>query len=164
VHRSHDAERDDRTKQRGCQIFSIYIKSKGVKESQTIVQVSCEFHLQSDILLSIMATRPVRFEFYCGEEELKYFHDIPRSLVIGRAQVAQDAGYSKLFVEALQPIMKEYEAVCLATSNAFCENCGSPRTTVLQTPMSWLHKVDDPFVVVWTNPVCGKGGCEIQIR
>ena len=60
--------------------------------------------------------------------------------------------------------MKEHEGVCLATSKATCENCGSARTTVLQTPMSWLHKINDPFVAVWVNPVCGKGECEIRIR
>ena|SRR6266566_3733027 len=60
--------------------------------------------------------------------------------------------------------MKEHEAVCLTKSKALYENCGSPRTTVLQTPMSWLHKVDDPFVAIWANPVYRKGGCEIQIR
>ncbi len=30
--------------------------------------------------------------------------------------------------------------------------------------MSWLHKADDPFVVVWVNPVCEKGECENQIH
>ena len=111
-----------------------------------------------------MSTCPVRFEFHCGEEELKYTHNISRSLVAAGAQVAQDTGYGNLFVKTLQPIMKEHEAICLATSNSHCENCGSRRTTVLQTPMSWLHKADDPFVVVWVNPVCEKGECESQIR
>ena len=82
-----------------------------------------------------MATCPVRFEFYCGEEELKYTHNITRSLVTVGPQVVQVAGYRNLFVKEIQSIMKEHEAACLATSNASCENCGSPRTTVLQTPM-----------------------------
>ena len=81
-----------------------------------------------------------------------------------RVQMAQDAGYSNHFVKALQPIMKEHEVICLAISDAHCENCGSPRTTVLQTPMSWLHKVDDPFVVVWVNSVCEKGEYKNQIH
>jgi len=111
-----------------------------------------------------MATCPVRFEFYCGEEELKYIHTIPRSLVAAGGQAAQHVEYSDLFVRVLEPIMKEHDAACVAASNTLCENCGSPRTTALQSPMSWLHKVDDPFVAVWVNPVCGKGKCEIQIR
>jgi hypothetical protein len=111
-----------------------------------------------------MAICPVRFEFYCGEEELKYIHSIPRSLITAGDQDAQDAGYSNLFVRAVEPIMKEHAAACVAASNGLCENCGSPRITALQTPMSWLHKVDDPFVAVWVNPMCGKGKCEIQIR
>ena len=100
-------------------------------------------------MLYIMATCPVRFVFYCGEEELQYTHNLPRSLVSARGQAAKDAGYNNLFVGELGPIMKEHEASCLGISNALCGNCGSPRTKVLQTPMSWLHKVDDPFVAVW---------------
>jgi hypothetical protein len=30
--------------------------------------------------------------------------------------------------------------------------------------MSWLHIVDDPFVNVFANPVCGKGECETKTR
>jgi hypothetical protein len=83
----------------------------------------------------MMATCPVRFEFYCGEEELKYIHNVPRNLVTVGAQAAQkDVGYANLFVNTLQLIIKEHEAACLANSNAFCENCGSPRVTALQTP------------------------------
>ena len=83
-----------------------------------------------------MATCPVRFEFYCGEEELKYVHNVPRNLVTVGAQAAQkDAGYANLFVNTLQPTIKEHEVACLANSHAFCENCGSPRVTALQTPM-----------------------------
>ncbi|KAK0631524.1 hypothetical protein B0T14DRAFT_417905, partial [Immersiella caudata] len=53
------------------------------------------------------------------------------------------ARYNDLFVRALKLIMKEHKAACLATLNALCENYGSARTTVLQTPMSWLHRVDN---------------------
>ncbi|KAH7110451.1 hypothetical protein EDB81DRAFT_927018 [Dactylonectria macrodidyma] len=114
-----------------------------------------------------MATCPVRFEFHCerAPAKLKYIHNIPRSLVTADAQAAQeDAGYINRFVDALRPIMKEHEAACRAASNTLCGNCGSPTVTVLQTPMSWVHIVEDPFVAIWANPVCGKGQCEIQIR
>jgi MYND finger len=112
-----------------------------------------------------MAACPVRFEFYCGEEELKYVHNVPRNLVTAGVQAAQkDAGYGNLFLNTLQPIIKEHEAACLANSNAFCENCGSPRVTALQTPMSWLQNVGDPFVAIWVNPVCGKDKCQTQVR
>jgi len=112
-----------------------------------------------------MATCLVQFEFYCGEAKLKFVHNVPRDLVNIRAQEAQkDAGYAKLFKSTLQPIITDHEAACLANSNAFCENCGSPRVTALQTPMSWLQNVGDPFVAIWVNPVCGKGECETQIR
>ena len=112
-----------------------------------------------------MATCPVRFEFYCGEEELKFIHNVPRSLVtVGAQATRKEAGYGNLFINTLLPIIKEHEAACLTNSNAFCENCGSPRVTALQTPMSWLQNVEDPFVAVWVNPVCGKDKCETEIR
>jgi hypothetical protein len=60
--------------------------------------------------------------------------------------------------------MKEHEAICRATSNPRCGNCGSPTAKILQTPMSWLHVVDDPFVSIWVDPVCAKGECEIETR
>src|SRR5947207_14361900 len=76
-----------------------------------------------------MATRPVRFEFHCenASEKLKYVHHIPRSLVTAAAQTAQnDAVYINVFVNTLQPILKEHEVACRAASNPLCGNCGSP--------------------------------------
>ena len=35
---------------------------------------------------------------------------------------------------------------------------------VLQTPMSWLHTMQDPFVNVWVTAVCGRRQCEIVMR
>jgi hypothetical protein len=82
-----------------------------------------------------MATCPVRFEVYCGKEELKYIHNVPRNLVTVGAQVAlKDVRYVKLFMKTLPPIIKEHEAACLANSNGFCENYDSLRVTALQTP------------------------------
>ncbi|RFU24591.1 hypothetical protein B7463_g11746, partial [Scytalidium lignicola] len=114
-----------------------------------------------------MATCPVRFEFHCenAPEKLKFIHNVPRSFVTSDAQTAQrDPGYANRFATMLQPIMKEHEAACLAASNPRCGNCGSPTMKTVQTPMSWLHIVNDPFVNVWVNPICGKGECEIKTR
>src|SRR5207247_11089553 len=98
-----------------------------------------------------MDTRPIRFEFQCeeGGDELKFIHNIPSSLVNPEVLAAQrDSGYGSLFLTAIQPILKEHEAACRAASNGFCENCGQPSVGVLQTPMSWLHNAEDPFVAV----------------
>jgi len=113
-----------------------------------------------------MATCPVRFDFNTElQGKLKYVHNVPRSLVTPTAQVAQrDPEYVKSFVAAIQPIMQEHEAACRAASNSKCQSCGSPAVKVLQTPMSWLHIVDEPFVNVWVNPVCNKSECEMRTR
>lgn len=72
--------------------------------------------------------------------------------------------YAKSFADAIMPIMKGHESACLAASNTQCENCGSPRTKILQTPCSWLHNVDGPFVSVWVHSICDKTECNIQTR
>jgi len=110
-----------------------------------------------------MATRLVRFEFHCeeGPDELKFIHNFPSGLTNPEALAVQrDDRYRSLFLAAIRPILKEYEAACRAASKAFCENCGLPSVGVLQTPMSWLHNAEDPFVAVLVNPVCGERECE----
>ncbi|KAK3312959.1 hypothetical protein B0H66DRAFT_569253 [Apodospora peruviana] len=107
-----------------------------------------------------MATCPVRFEFHCDEasEELNL-------VVYEQTQAAQkDAEYVSRFLAAIQLILKEHQADCRAASKPFCGNCGSPSAGILQTPMSWLHNVQDPFVVIWVNHICGKAECETQMR
>jgi hypothetical protein len=114
-----------------------------------------------------MATRPVRFEFHCelAREKLKYVHNIPARLVQPTAQAAQaDPEYVQAFVTALQPIMQEHEAACRAASSPKCQNCGSPTFKNLQTPMSMLQVVEDPFINVWVNSVCNKPMCEFKVR
>jgi len=113
-----------------------------------------------------MATRPVRFDFQTElQGTLTYIHNVPSSLVTPTAQAAQhEPEYVKKFVSTIQPIMLEHEAACRAASNPKCQSCGSPATTVLQTPMSWLHIVEKPFVSVCVNPVCSKKECEIRER
>ena len=113
-----------------------------------------------------MATCPVRFDFNTElQGKLKFVHNVPRSLVTPTAQVAQhDPEYVKNFVTTIQPIMQEHEVACHAASNPKCQSCGSPTVKVLQTPMSWLHIVDEPFINVLVNPMCDKSECEIRTR
>ena len=113
-----------------------------------------------------MATCPVRFDFQTDlQGTLKYIRNIPRSLVTSNAQVTQhDPEYIRNFLAAIRPIMLEHEAACRAASNPKCQNCGSPTVQVLQTPMSWLHIVDEPFINVLVNPVCDKSECEMRTR
>lgn len=75
-----------------------------------------------------------------------------------------EQSYVQSFVAALRPIIVERDAVCLANSNKNCQVCGLLTTKVLQTPMSWLHIVEDPFINVWVNPVCAKSECEMQVQ
>lgn len=60
--------------------------------------------------------------------------------------------------------MNEREAACRRASNPFCVSWGSLITTVLQTPMSYLHKEGDPCVAVIVSGVYGEVECEIQTR
>lgn len=113
-----------------------------------------------------MATCRVRFDFQTDlQGTLKYVHNIPRSFVTPNAQVMQrDPEYIKNFLAAIRPIMLEHEAAYQVASNPKCQSCGSPTVKVLQTPMSWLHIVDEPFINVLVNPVYDKSECEMRTR
>lgn len=113
-----------------------------------------------------MATVPVRFEFSVERgPKLRYTHPLPRRLIMSTGGAAQsDAGYASDFALSLGPIMQAHETEWQAMSSRQCGICGAATFKVLQTPMSWLHIVEDPFVLVWVNAVCGKEGCEMGMR
>jgi len=113
-----------------------------------------------------MATCPVRFDFHTDlQGTLKYIHNVPCSLVTPDAEATQrNPEYAKNFVSTIQPIMKEHEAACRTATVPKCQSCDSPTVKILQTPMSWLHIVDKPFVSVYVHPVCNKNECEIRVR
>lgn len=113
-----------------------------------------------------MATRSARFHFVCDKapQGLDFNHPVPESLVNPLSKVREESSFAERFRHAILPFIKEHEAACRAASNPFCVSCGSPITTVLQTPMSYLHKADDPHVAVLVGSVCGKVECEIETR
>jgi MYND finger protein len=113
-----------------------------------------------------MATCPVRFDFMTDlRGQLKFIHNIPRSLVTPTAQASQsDPKYIEKFQIAIKPILLEHYPVCFAASDQKCRNCGSPTTIILQTPISYLHRLNDPFVNVLLNPVCNKTECEMRTQ
>ena len=97
-----------------------------------------------------MATRPIRFQFLCDKvvEGLNFNHPVPESLVIPLSKIRQESSFADRFRHAVLPFMKEHEAACSPAFDPLCVSCGSPITTVLQTPMSYLHKVGDPHGTV----------------
>jgi hypothetical protein len=110
-----------------------------------------------------MATRPVRFEFVCDLKKFQHTLPLPRTLVRPDG-LQQDPEFAKSFVTAITPIIGDKEPACRAASSPQCGICSGPTQKILMTPMSWLHRVDDPFVHIIANPVCGKGGCEVKMR
>lgn len=111
-----------------------------------------------------MALCPVRFEFQCEKDTLKFNHNVPRSLVTADPQYTHTPQYAEAFIAALQPIMNEREPACRAASSPECGQCHSPTAKILLTPMSWLHNVQDPFVNAWANAVCANPACEAKSR
>ena len=113
-----------------------------------------------------MTTHPVRFEFICENtsNKLKFYHNIPSHLITVESPSLQSPAYVNSFLNAITPIMKAHEKDCRQASDPHCGNCGSPTDRILQTPMSWLHHLDEPFVLVFVHPVCEKERCETQTR
>ncbi len=114
-----------------------------------------------------MATRSVRFDFYCEKpkDKLHFHHDLPASLITDNVHHTQgDTAYMQAFVTAIEPIINEHERVCFNASADQCGICGEPKAKALMTPMSWLHVIEEPFINVWVNPICGKAKCELEER
>jgi hypothetical protein len=112
-----------------------------------------------------MATVPVRFEFMCDKETLKYMHNVPRSLVNANpAAVQANLEYQNNFVSTVKPIVAEHYAAALAACQDGCCVCDAPKTQANLSPISFLHVAQDPFVTVMAAPVCEKGNCEIEAR
>ncbi|KAJ3500258.1 hypothetical protein NM208_g17185 [Fusarium decemcellulare] len=113
-----------------------------------------------------MTARPVRFQFICDKapEGLDFDHPVPESLITPLSKAREESSFHDRFQRAILPFMKEHEAACRTASNPLCGSCGSPITTVLQTPMSYLHEARDPRVAVVVSGVCGKVECEIKTR
>lgn len=114
-----------------------------------------------------MATRSVRFEFICENtsNKLVFHHNIPSHLITVESQSLQRSpAYVNSFLTAITPIMKVHEKDCRRASDPHCGNCGSPTVGILQTPMSFLQRLDEAFVSVFVHPICEKETCETQTR
>lgn len=83
---------------------------------------------------------------------------------MSEAKTGQDSNYNKQFIESLKPILKQQESVCKSACDSVCGICGEPTKETLQTPMSWLHREENPFIGVWVSAVCSNGNCEFQTR
>ena len=109
-----------------------------------------------------MATKSVRFEFFCGPNaNLIFHHDLPSSL-LQASTAGSTPAFRQAYVQAMAPIMKERQEICLKSSQAKCSVCDIGLTkSVLTTPISWLHQKSDPKVVVIVTPVCEKQPCHV---
>ncbi|KAK8088902.1 hypothetical protein PG997_003863 [Apiospora hydei] len=96
------------------------------------------------------ATRKVTFVFMCGETQLDYTHDLPARLVT--ADPAGVADYREAYMRAVAPIMDQHKAVCLVASPGRVRR--APTTQILTTPMSYLHVVQEPRVMVLVTAIC----------
>lgn len=67
-------------------------------------------------------------------------------------------------MSAIRPILAQQIAACEAAAPPNCKACGKRTTTVLQTPMSYLHEIEHPYIVVLVTEVCNKQECELKSR
>ncbi|KAK8114485.1 uncharacterized protein PG998_001025 [Apiospora kogelbergensis] len=108
-----------------------------------------------------MATRKVTFVFVCGDEPLQYTHDVPARLVT--ADPASQPDYREAYMRAVAPIMDQHKGVCLVASPDVCGVCEKkPATEILTTPMSYLHVVEEPRVMVLVTAICDQDVCSTR--
>ncbi|KAK6842127.1 hypothetical protein PG990_005882 [Apiospora arundinis] len=108
-----------------------------------------------------MSTRKVTFVFMCGETQLDYTHDVPARLVT--ADPASLPDYREAYMRAVAPIMDQHKGVCLVASPDACGVCEkAPTTQILTTPMSYLHVVEEPRVMVLVTAICDSDACNTR--
>lgn len=110
-----------------------------------------------------MTTRPVRFELMCDKEHLEYNFPLPTTPVRPDRPTTKPNSPTA----SLQPLFHSYEtkkkpAPLHPVRNA--EFAAHPARNPHDSPMSWLHLVDDPFVKVIASPTCQKGECVVKMR
>ena len=110
---------------------------KGRYSRQSPAAVTIQASLQVGDLRPghVMATVPVRFEFYCdgGENTLRFVHDIPQEVVGSSQLVGEHGAYDDAFMKAVTPILKARAQACQDASGASCESCGSRATDIYNT-------------------------------
>ncbi|KAJ0120945.1 hypothetical protein N8I77_003480 [Diaporthe amygdali] len=107
-----------------------------------------------------MTTKPVRCQFLCEKRQLEFKHDIPSSLV-GPAALSNPA-MPQMFTTVMRPIVLEHAEASLKACEDKCsaKDCKRDASTVVATPMSYLHKTEDPFVIIMTVACCGNEDCD----
>ncbi|KAH9908616.1 hypothetical protein F4778DRAFT_354820 [Xylariomycetidae sp. FL2044] len=104
------------------------------------------------------STREARFDYKCQNREFSYTVALPASLFSA-------SGDPVLFAQKVTPIVVARKDECVASSNPLCSMCRTrPTTSVLQTPMSWLHRPWDPSIAVHVRSVCRRVECDRQGR
>ncbi|KUI53350.1 Protein translocase subunit SecA [Cytospora mali] len=111
-----------------------------------------------------MTTKPARFQFLCERRQLEFKHDIPSSL-IGQAALSNPA-MPEMFTTVMRPIVLQHAEAALQACEDKCsfQGCKRDATTIVATPMSYLHKADDPFVIIMTVACCGDSKCDKSLK
>ncbi|ROW11999.1 hypothetical protein VPNG_05260 [Cytospora leucostoma] len=111
-----------------------------------------------------MSTKPARFQFLCEKRQLEFKHDVPSSL-IGPAAVANPA-MPEMFTTVMRPIVLQHAEAALQACEDKCsaKGCNRDSVTIVATPMSYLHRVEDPFVIIMTVACCGNEACDKELK
>lgn len=116
-------------------------------------------------LIVNIAACPVRLQFFCDKaaEGLSFNNPVLESLITAYPKVVKNLPSPTVIGVQCCPSCKSTRPV-VAQCPMFWVSCGSPITTVLQTPKSHLHKTRDPHVEVIGNGVYERVKRETQSR
>ncbi|PSR78137.1 hypothetical protein BD289DRAFT_444347 [Coniella lustricola] len=106
------------------------------------------------------AKQSVRMQFLCEKRQLEFREDVPKSLV--GPEAAMKPAMNRMFELTLGPIVMKHAADALDACEDKCSSkgCNRPATSIVATPMSYLHKLDDPFVIIMTVACCNSPQCD----
>ncbi|KAF3766444.1 hypothetical protein M406DRAFT_68784 [Cryphonectria parasitica EP155] len=114
--------------------------------------------------MSSSAKQSVRMQFLCEKRQLDFHEEVPKSLI--GPEALTNPAMPKMFEMTMAPVIKKHAGEALGACEAKCsaKSCERPSSTVVATPMSYLHKVDDPFVIIMTVACCNSPACDITLK
>ncbi|KAH7089613.1 hypothetical protein FB567DRAFT_547188 [Paraphoma chrysanthemicola] len=114
-----------------------------------------------------MATRPTLFRFCAsnheGGAEWESTYPIPSSLFVP-GSVQNTPLFKEQFRAALLSIMPQLQPECDSKAGTICVNCNNPSSTSKISPSSYLHVPNEPFIMVFVQPICSEPECSLAAQ
>jgi hypothetical protein len=103
-----------------------------------------------------MATRTVLLHFSANKIDWTHKHEV----LVEILQASTSQTWVRAFKETMEGITSKHELNAPIKCGRTCIGCQQPISVYSLHPISWLHRVNEPFLHIEVIPLCGKTKCE----